>query len=147
MQLPISHLTYSSTVIMVAKFYPESSLDFQLTTWHYIPEDRTLCGLGLVSVLDPFALVVRNPMSNFVHHYHLSPLCPSISTLCPKNNGGFSEVSVCKYTKGVNSLLSHSLTPQLCTVSLSFLEIAVIERSHSLNYRVLHPVALNINCK
>jgi hypothetical protein len=38
----VSSLAYSSILKMVATCYPEPSVDFQRTTWCYIPEDRPL---------------------------------------------------------------------------------------------------------
>jgi hypothetical protein len=38
----VSCLPYSSTPKMKAPCSPEMSVDFQWTTWHYVPEDRTL---------------------------------------------------------------------------------------------------------
>jgi hypothetical protein len=38
----VSCLAYSSTLKMEAKCSSETSVDFQRTTRHYIPEDRTL---------------------------------------------------------------------------------------------------------
>jgi hypothetical protein len=37
-----SSLTYSLTLKMEVTCSSETSVDFQRTTWHYIPEDRTL---------------------------------------------------------------------------------------------------------
>jgi hypothetical protein len=37
-----SCLAYSSTLNIDATLSSETSVDYQRTTWHYIPEDRTL---------------------------------------------------------------------------------------------------------
>jgi hypothetical protein len=37
----VSFLPFSSVVIMEATFSSETSVDFQRTTWHCIPEDKT----------------------------------------------------------------------------------------------------------
>jgi hypothetical protein len=38
----VASRAYYSVLKMEATFYSEKSVDFQRTTWRYIPEDRTL---------------------------------------------------------------------------------------------------------
>jgi hypothetical protein len=45
----LSCLAYSSTLKMEAKYYSESSADFQWNTWLYIPEDRDLFTFTLLN--------------------------------------------------------------------------------------------------
>jgi hypothetical protein len=40
--LLVSCVAYSSTLKMEVICFPKTSVDFQWTTWHYIPEDSTL---------------------------------------------------------------------------------------------------------
>jgi hypothetical protein len=45
--MPVSCLAYSSIVKMVATCSSQTSVDFQRTTWRYIPDKRTLKGIVL----------------------------------------------------------------------------------------------------
>jgi hypothetical protein len=38
----VTYLSYSSTLKMEGTYSSETSVEFQRTTWHYIPEDRTI---------------------------------------------------------------------------------------------------------
>jgi hypothetical protein len=44
-------LAYSSTQKMEAIYFSESSFDFQLTTWRYIPEDRIFFKFNFVCTM------------------------------------------------------------------------------------------------
>jgi hypothetical protein len=40
--IPVSYLTYSSTLKIEATYSSETSVEFHRTTWRYIPQDRTV---------------------------------------------------------------------------------------------------------
>jgi hypothetical protein len=70
----VSCLAYSSTLKIEAKSSSETSVDFQLTTLHYIPEDRTLRAIlnftkRPVSVSQSFSVMDRS--SNHHQSYDL----------------------------------------------------------------------------
>jgi hypothetical protein len=49
--MPVSFFAFSSTLKMGAICSSETSVDFHLTTWRYIPEDNSLLSIILVSSL------------------------------------------------------------------------------------------------
>jgi hypothetical protein len=61
---------YSSTLKMEAICFSETSVDFQRTTWHYIPEDSTLdqriiCFYGTQTFI---TMIAKSEMSNTGRH-------------------------------------------------------------------------------
>jgi hypothetical protein len=49
-------LAYTSTLKMETACFPETSVDFQRTTWRYVPEVRTFQTLTLISGIGYFYL-------------------------------------------------------------------------------------------